>query len=85
MAKYSHITSINISSNEYVTLDDLMVLVHNSRLQEFKMSRRYKEPKISDLEMAHLINSLKDQLTLLHLDMSGMSIFTYNVSNRVGS
>lgn len=85
MAKYSHITSINISLNEYVTLDDLMVLVHNSRLQEFKMSRRYKEPKISDLEMAHLINSLKGQLTLLHLDMSGMSNFTYNVSNRVGS
>uniref|UniRef100_A0A1B6LHG5 F-box domain-containing protein n=1 Tax=Graphocephala atropunctata TaxID=36148 RepID=A0A1B6LHG5_9HEMI len=74
----SNITSIDVSLNEHVTLGDLMMVAHNSRILEFKMSRRYKTPKISDQEMAHLIKALKQQITLLHMDMCGLGNYTYN-------
>lgn len=72
-----NITSLDLSLNETVTYRDLLSIVHNSRLKEFKITRRHKKLNISDLEMAYLIKCLKRQLTLLDLDMSGMGSHTY--------
>uniref|UniRef100_A0A1B6G6E0 F-box domain-containing protein n=1 Tax=Cuerna arida TaxID=1464854 RepID=A0A1B6G6E0_9HEMI len=77
-ALQSNITSIDVSLNEFVTLSDLRMVAHNSRILEFKMSHRYKRPTISDQEMAHLIKTMQQHITLLHMDMSGMGNYTYN-------
>ncbi|XP_046677028.1 uncharacterized protein LOC124365125 [Homalodisca vitripennis] len=78
VALQSNITCIDVSLNEFITLSDLRTVVHNSRILEFKMSHRYKTPKISDQEMAHLIKTMKQHITLLHMDMCGLGNYTYN-------
>ncbi|XP_054283612.1 uncharacterized protein LOC129000675 [Macrosteles quadrilineatus] len=78
LATLPNITSIDLSLNEFITMEDLMRLVHNSHITEFKLSRRCERPKITDEEFVHLIRMMSPRLVLLHLDMGGVGGKVYN-------
>lgn len=82
LAKCENVKSINISLNKYLTMKELMTLVHNcKRLEELKLARSHDNNiNITDENIAYLISKLKNTVTVLKLDAINIASLTFDVS-----
>lgn len=63
-------------------MKELMTLIHNCKqLEELKLARcRDENTNITDENIAYLINTLKNKLTVLKLDAINIASLTFDVS-----